>query len=125
MPNYVLSTRSYLLATTNGVISFVKGEPTWVPPHMEKDAVHIGAECVDGEGAQLLDAEERLPDIPQGGDREQQLFIAFDLLVDRNESSDFTAQGVPTVKSVEKIVGFDVDRSEIQEQWPLYKQKGA
>ena len=40
---------------------------------------------------------------------------------ERNDSKDFTGQGVPTIKSVEKIVSFDVDRSEVVEAWGLYK----
>jgi hypothetical protein len=124
MSNYVLN-RDHTLRTVNGVISFKKGEPTWVVPHMERDAKAIGAECVEGEGVKLLEDEPKLPVIPQGGEREQQIFIAFDMLIERNESTDFTGQGVPTVKAIESIVGFDADRAEINEYWALYKERKA
>lgn len=124
MPNYVLN-RDYLLRTPNGVVSFIKGTPTWVPPHLERDARGIGAEAAEGENAPLLDPEKTLPPIPQGDERVEQIKIAFDALVERNESTDFTGAGSPTVNAVKAIVGFNVDRPEIDELWAMYKQEKA
>lgn len=124
MPNYVLN-RTHLLRTPNGVVSFVKGEPTWVPPHMERDATSIGASAVEGESAPLLDPEKTLPPIPQGDERSSQIKVAFDMLVERNDSADFTAGGSPTVNAIKSIVNFEVARAEIDELWLAYKEEKA
>lgn len=119
MPEYVLN-RTYTLRTIDGVISFVKGEPSWVPPHMERQAASIGAMPVAGEGVDLIDKESEKVIAPSGDERTGQLFAAFDLLVEKNDSKEFTGQGVPTIKAVEKLVGFDVDRTEVIEKWHAY-----
>ena len=124
MPQYVLS-RNYTLRTTNGVISFVKGEPTWVPSFMEKDAVGIGAERVDGEKVELLEPEQPPKTVITGTEREAQLYAAFDLIVETNESKDFTGAGTPTVKAVEKLTNIDFDRGEITDAWAKYKEAKA
>lgn len=124
MPEYILH-RTHLLSTTNGVVSFEKDEPTWVPNHMIRDAEAIGAIPVDGDLQDPLGEEKKLPEIPVGDDRKDQIFTAFELLIERNEANDFTGQGVPTVKAVEKIVGFDVERSEVLELWAEHKVSKA
>lgn len=123
MAEFVLN-RSHTLRTTNGVITFVKGQPTSVPRDMERDAVSIGAVPVDGE----FDTSDPVtPEKPvlHGIEREEELYAAFALIAEKNDSKEFTAQGVPTIKAVEKIVSFDVDRSEVVEAWGEYKIKLA
>jgi hypothetical protein len=121
MPEYVLN-RNYTLRTTNGVVSFEKGQPTWVVPMMERDAVAIGAERVDGDAPNPL-GEVDSPKLPvfTPDERTAQMIAAFELLIERNDSKDFTGQGVPSVKAIEKITGFDVERSEVLETWMQYK----
>lgn len=119
MPDYILN-RNYTLLTVDGVISFAKGEPAWVPPHMERQATAIGAMPVSGDGIDLLEKEVEAVITPTGNDRTDQMYAAFDLLVERNDAKEFTGQGVPTIKAVEKLVGFDVDRSELVEAWHAY-----
>ena len=125
MPEYVLN-RNYTLRTTNGVISFEKGQPTWVVPMMERDAVAIGAERVEGEAPNPL-GDFDVPKLPVYTPDEctAQILSAFELLIERNDAKDFTGQGVPSVKAIEKIVGFDVDRSEVLETWAQYKADKA
>lgn len=125
MPEYVLN-RNHVLRSTNGVVSFEKGKPTWVVPALEKEAVAIGAERVDGDAPDPLSEMDK-PSLPTYSpeEREEQIKIAFEMLVERNESKDFTAQGVPTVKAVERIVGFEVERGEILEVWAAVKQAKA
>lgn len=120
MPYYVLN-RNFNFHSTLGGASFVKGEPTWVIPEIEKQVIAIGAVRADGDTPDVLEDAPKLPQAPVGADRENELFAAFDLLAERNESRDFTAQGVPTVKSVEKITGFDVDKLEVVDAWAAYK----
>ena len=120
MPKYTLH-RDYTHRSTLGVISFEEDVPTHVPPHMEKEVIAIGAVRADGETPKVLEQDKKLPDVPLGDDREAEIKAAFDLLIERNDSNDFTGQGVPTVKAVEKIVGFDVDRKELVELWAAIK----
>ena len=120
MPNYVLN-RNYTHRSVNGVVSFVKGESTWVVPMMEREVVAIGAERVDGESVELLDPEKvaKIPLSPI--ERQDELFGAFELLIEKNDSADFTGAGSPTVKAIEKIVDFSTDRVEIDTAWAEYK----
>lgn len=120
MPKYTLH-RDYTHRSTLGVISFEEGVETHVPPHMEKEVIAIGAVRADGETPKVLEQAPKLPAAPIGDDREAEIKAAFDLLIERNDSNDFTGQGVPTVKAVEKIVGFDVDRKELVELWAAIK----
>lgn len=120
MPEYVLN-RNFILRTTDGVIGFEKGQPTWVPPAMERAAVGVGAQRVDGEAIELLDPEVTTPPTPLGDERKSQLYAAFDLLVETNEAKNFTGQGIPTVKAVERLSGIEFDRTEIVEGWRDYR----
>ena len=124
MPLYVLN-RSMVVSTTKGVISFTKGQPTYVPPHMERDVAAIGGERVDGDAPSLTPKEVTAPSTPYGEEREVQIHVAFDLITERNDPNDFTGSGCPTVKAVEKITGFDVDRSEVSQLWQAYKVNKA
>lgn len=125
MPEYILN-RNYVLRSPLGhSVSFKKNEPTFVPKLIEREALQIGAERIDGQGDApniLPDEEVVIPPLaPQ--ERSEQLFAAFDILVESNEPKDFTGAGVPTVTAVKKIVDFDVDRVEIASNWAEYKQR--
>lgn len=124
MPEFVLN-RNHVHRSTSGVISFEKGVPTFVPPHMVKEVAGIGAEPVNGERPEMLDPERKQLPVVEGDERTAQLFLAFDLLVDRNDAADFTAQGVPSVKAIGKIIDFEVDRSEVVAAWGEYKVSKA
>lgn len=120
MPEYVLN-RNYVLRTTDGVIGFEKGQPAWVPPALERAAVGIGAQRVDGESIALLDPEIPAPLPLVGDERTAQLYAAFDLLVETNDAKNFTGQGVPNTKAVERLTGVEFDRTEIVEGWREYR----
>lgn len=124
MPKYVLQ-RNHTHRSTLGVISFAKGEPTWVPPIMEKEIVAIGGERVDGDKPDVLDPEAVEVQPLSFDERQEAIFAAFELIAERNDSKDFTGAGVPTVKSVEKVTGFDVDRNELVDMWGEFKAKKA
>lgn len=120
MAEFILN-RSFTLRTTNGVISFKKGEPTLVPTAMLRDVIGIGGVRADGEDVDT--SEPQAPVKPQvvGLERTDELYAAFGLIVEKNEPKEFTAQGVPTIKAIEKVVSFDVDRAEVIEAWGEYK----
>lgn len=116
MPLYVLN-RNYTLRTTLGVITFEKDKPTWVVPHMEKEVCQIGGERVDGENPDLIEDEKQVVLPPSGDVRKDQIFAAFEMIIEKNDSKEFTGQGVPTAKAVEKLVGFEVERNEVATAW--------
>lgn len=119
MPLYTLN-RDYTLRNTKGTISFVKGEPTNVPPYMVMDVVGIGAEAVGASTPSLVPQDDAVVTTPAGHEREGQLMTAISLLVEKNDSADFTATGCPSVKALENVLGFDVDRSEVVDAWKKF-----
>jgi hypothetical protein len=123
MPEYVLN-RNYVLRTTKGhIISFVKGEPAWVPPIIEKDAIAIGAERADGGSTDLLGPEKEAVKTISGDELRAQMFTTFELIVEKNDPKEFTGQGIPRVDAVERILGFNVDRADVVDAWAEFKVK--
>jgi hypothetical protein len=121
MPQYVLN-RNYLHRSLLGhTIRFDKGQPVHVPPECEREVAAFGAERVDGPAIDLIDPEKPPVRELSLDERKEEIFAAFDLIAEKNDSKEFTAQGVPTVKAVERITGFDVDKSEVLEGWSEWK----
>ena len=121
MAEYVLNRNLVLRSMTGHSVNFVRNVPTFVPALIEREARGIGAERVDGANPDMLDPET--PEVaPLSHDeRAEQIRTAFALLVERNDSKDFTGAGVPSVKAVEKLVDFDVDRNEVVALWQAYR----
>ena len=121
MAEYVLNRNFVLRSMTGHSVNFVKNVPTFVPTLIEREARGIGAERVDGANPDMLDPES--PEVaPLSHDeRAEQIRTAFALLTERNDSKDFTGAGVPSVKAVEKLVDFDVDRNEVVALWQAYR----
>lgn len=124
MPFFTLH-RTHTLRTTKGhTISFVKGEPAWVPPMCVPDAVAIGAVAQD-EAVDVL-GEEKAPPVQLNADeRQAKLFAAFETMLSRTERSDFTASGLPHAKKLTEMVGFDVGNRERDSAWQAYTQAKA
>lgn len=120
MSLFVLN-RNHTYRSTSGVISFEKGVPVFVPPYMQKEVIAIGAERADGEQVDVLGPETTQPVPLSDLERKDEIFAAFQLISEKNDPKDFTGAGVPTVKAIEKIVAFDVDRNEVVELWGEYK----
>lgn len=121
MPYMVLN-RDYSLRSLAGqVIDFKKGEPTWVAPMITKEALGIGALGVD-EQLDVLDASVAEPTIYTAEERLSLLTEAFKELEERNERTDFTAQGVPSTNAIKTIVGFDMSATERDKAWMEYLQ---
>ena len=121
MAEYVLNRNFVLRSMTGHSVNFVKNVPTFVPALIEREARGVGAERVDGANPDMLDPES--PEVaPLSHDeRAEQIRTAFALLTERNDSKDFTGAGVPSVKAVEKLVDFDVDRNEVVALWQAYR----
>lgn len=116
--NFVLN-RDHVLASTFGhSISFLKGQPTHVPPALYSEAIGVGAIPEDElpqEGTQRTD-EPQEPHL-----REKAMFAVFERLVLANKSNDFTAGGMPRDKAMERELGWSVDGKETAEAWKKFK----
>lgn len=124
MPLYTLH-RNHTHNSTLGVLSFIKGEETWVPPILEREIVAIGGMPVSGTGPDVLGDEAEPEAAPQSfNERRDEIFAAFQLIVETNEPKDFTGAGVPTVAAVKKLVTSDIDRNEIVELWGEFRVQG-
>ncbi len=120
MPDFVLN-RDYPLRSMSGhMINFTKGNPTWVPPACVKEAVAIGAQPVDGP-VEVLDPEVVESIVPEGVERKDLIFAAFEDLEAKNEREEWTASGMPTSKALEKTLGFEVDSKERNALWIEYR----
>lgn len=125
LPKLTLN-RDYVLTTTKGhVIAFKKGEPTHVPASCYQDALAIGAQPADGSDPNVLEdrKEGKAPADP--AERSPLILAAIEKIVASNERKDFTAAGSPTVKAVERELGFDVDSREVATVWQEYHEKKA
>jgi hypothetical protein len=110
--------RNYVLRSTVGhIINFEKNVPIHVPPILHSEVRAIGAEAADGSEVNVLPDEPVAKVIPQGSERNEAITTAMIMLRDENARNDFTAQGLPQVKSIEKLVGFDIDKEERDTLW--------
>lgn len=118
--NFVLQ-RNRTVATLRGhVIEFKKGEPTYVPPDCYDEVIAIGAVPEE----ELVEAEQSAGSEPTDlAARRSALFDAFDAIVLRNNSSDFTAGGVPGAKAVAAILGWTPDNKERTDAWNKYREE--
>ncbi len=125
MAEFVLN-RSYVLFGKGHAINFTKGQPTWVPPSLHKEATAIGAERLDGEKVDVLDPEAPPPkEELSAEERIAELKPAFDMICERNVSSDFGGDNRPTVAALNKILSFETTKKERDTAWVEYKAEKA
>ena len=117
MSKKLVLNRDYTLVTTKGhTIRFQKGTPTHVPKEVFADAVAIGALAEDGSDPNII-KDEVAKKVVDSADRAPLIRKALEKIVAVNKRADFTAAGIPTEKAVEREVGFDVDKRELNEVW--------
>ena len=117
MSKKLVLNRDYTLVTTKGhTIRFQKGKPTHVPKEVFADAVAIGALAEDGSDPNII-KDEVAKKVVDSADRAPLIRKALEKIVAVNKRADFTAAGIPTEKAVEREVGFDVDKRELNEVW--------
>lgn len=115
---FILNRDRTVVSAFGHSVSFKKGEPAHVPPEMYPEVIAAGA--VPEEEL----AEDAIPkaDHPTDpGEREAAIFEAFEALVLRNDSSDFTAGGSPKESVVNAAVGFKVPAKEREAAWTKFK----
>lgn len=123
MPDFTLNRNHRLISLTGHTIQFVKGEPVAVPAALKAEVIAIGAQPVDG-NTDVLDEEKEVVELT-AEEREEQLVKAFKALQGRNERGDFTAQGVPSIAALKKIVEFAPEKKEVETLWVSYLEEQA
>jgi hypothetical protein len=141
MPLMKLQKNRVFASTLGHTIRFVKDEPVFVPPIMERECDAIGAILVDADHNEIdttateddlanslsasinaarqqegIDPEEATPSQPAAPlDRMKLILKAVHLIMDKNDREDFTAAGQVNLKVLGKTVGFRVDKNELKE----------
>lgn len=124
MPEFVLN-RNYVLQHGAHCLNFTKGQPTWVPPALVKEAAKIGAEPVDGSSVDILDNEKPEAIVLSAEERIAEMVTAIQMICEKNDTGDFGGDNRPTVAAVENIVPFKTSKKEIGVAWNEYKAKQA
>jgi hypothetical protein len=116
MPMFTLH-RNFLLRTTKGhTVRFTKDQPTYVPPACVEDAVAIGAQAVNEADGDVLGAEPQ-EIILTAAERKQKIREAIEVMMRRQERSDFTGNGMPNAKKIMALAGFEVNSKERDSVW--------
>lgn len=121
LPHFVLNRNHTLISKTGLAVRFEKGVARPVQAVLVPEVVGIGAERVDGEQGDGFEEPKRLPEEPQGHEREDLIKAAIEDLVERNSSKDFNAGGVPKPVAIKAIVGFQPEADEVKKAWLAYQ----
>lgn len=119
-----ISLRDIVVPTLDGyTVRFVKNVTTHVPNTRNVIKAVQAAGCVpvedDAEAPKLKTIEDLNDDEVEK--RKLALFAALDVIVERNEPTDFTNAGVPQTNSLETISGFQVSVTERNKVWKEFK----
>ena len=119
--------RDYVLTTMFGhSIRFNKGEPVDVPKMAIKSAVAIGAVEAETNSPPNVIEEPRYDGAPADPfEREAQIFEAIKKVVEVNDPDDFTAGNSPRAQALSRVLGYPVDRREINPLWQRYHDEKA
>jgi len=123
MPEFVLN-RTYVMPGKGHMIRFEKGQPTWVPPELVKEAAAIGAEPLDGP-VDILGPEEVDGLVLSAGERLEKISEFIKIVVARNESADFDASGKPSMGCMTRCADFAVTKKERDTAWAAYRETVA
>jgi hypothetical protein len=115
--------RSANLQKSGHNIRFEKGQPTWVPPELFRDAIAMGAEPLEGDKNDMLPAEEAPEEQLSEADREALIFGAFDEIMEKNDPKDFGADSKPSVAAVVQIVKFSIVKKELIALFQKYREQ--
>jgi len=115
---FVLNRDRVVVSTMGHSVSFKRGVPTHVPSDMHAEVIGAGAVPEDD----LPEDSTPKADHPTDpAEREAAIFEAFEALVLRNDSADFTAGGSPKESVVNAAVGFKVPAKEREAAWTKFK----
>lgn len=122
-----VSNRDIVVVGPGHAIEFKKGEPTDVPRIMHKACLEKGVIPVEdpaGNAGSVADADDkpRLLLRPEDGEEmNDKILEALIAIVQRNDTRDFDAGGMPTAASVTAITGWKVDRKDVRKVWEEFR----
>jgi hypothetical protein len=108
--------RNYVLTTDSGLsFHFEKDKEVHIPPKFAQLAINIGAEPVEAKDKAEAERIQRETDAETAAatERDRKLVDAVNLIIERNDSGDFTAGGRPNMKTISRLVGFAVEKDEL------------
>ena len=119
--------RDYVLKTLLGhSIQFIKNQPVNVPELVVREAVAIGAVEAETEAPPNVIEDAPADNSPADPlEREEQIFAAIKVLVEKNDTNDFTAANSPKAAALSREVGYTVERKEIGPLWQRYHDEKA
>jgi hypothetical protein len=108
--------RDRTIASTCGLsIEFKKNVLTLVPPAMYQEVIAAGGVPEHELSEDELPKSKAAPEVV--AEREKQLNDAFALLVDANDSTDFTAGGTPALPALSRVLGWTPTAKERDQAW--------
>jgi hypothetical protein len=116
------------MATLKGhAIGFQKDQPIHVPAHIVKDALACGAVFVEEQDKVDVLPPEVVSAAPTTAPERQTVFnTAFDRIVGVNNSRDFGANAMPSLKATERETGFtNLDNKDVKAAWVAYREARA
>jgi hypothetical protein len=119
MPKMILN-RNHIIRAEGRDVQFEKGIPVEVHPSLVKHAVAAGAEMVDGSKPDVLPAERADIATPAGEERKKAIMANLEKLALRNQRGDFNGSGVPDLRRLNPMLGFDITREERDDCWKEY-----
>ena len=109
-----VANRDVMVPTDYGyMIGFKKDVPMYVPPLAREACLAKGIMPVDGEIP--IVKEEEKPQEPIGPERKRQIKAGIKVLMEKNDTNDFTAGGVPKEAALRRDLGFRMNRREISD----------
>lgn len=110
--------RNYVLRSTRGhAIQFTKDEPIWVPRILVDEVLAIGGAFVEkvDEEKKFEEKAEKAP--PTESERVAILIKCFKDLIKKNDPTDWTGSGMPSVRAIEVLTGLNFTTKEVKNLW--------
>lgn len=122
----MVSLRNFHLDDRIGISANVKANvPIYIPKPLQRAAIAAGMVFCDNADEHLKAAFDEGETPPQRTREEIEALVmaAFPAIVEKNNSSDFTANGVPTSGAVFRACGEKVPQKDLNTMWIEYKSK--
>ncbi len=105
------------VATLSGhILIFKANEPKFVPEIARPEMLEYGILPVNGDlPIEEVTVEDKV--VLVGAARTKAIDDAINQLVEENDNKNFSASGVPHVKSIEAIIGFDISAKDRDKAW--------
>lgn len=112
------------VALTSGHTIVIPPEGVDVPVVFRKEAIAKGAEPVADDGASMAPAASNAQEktaASTADNRKELIKTALRSMLNGANEEDFTAQGLPNLKRLQAVAGFQVSRTEADSAWEEVK----